>query len=400
LFHEDRRSSVTDNANVVRVIIEQRSSCLKAWPVLGICIIEIILLLAHWFLFHTWMSFWGHPSHTEVLAMRVALMALAFSFIAAALLSFRFHSTLVVYLYKIAVLWLGFLNYFFWAACLCWLAWYASLAMGLGANPASARPMIWYVLFAAALVTGIYGLVNARATRLRRIEVVLPGLPQSWRGRKAVIMSDLHLGNVNGVGFARRIVSMASELKPDIVFIPGDVFDGTWADLDVLIAPFKELPAPFGIYFSTGNHEEFSSPEHYVAAVERAGMRNLHNEMVTVDGLHIAGVPFGDSTSPIRLKAVLDGMRLNPAEPNILLNHMPSRLPIVEHAGVSLQLSGHTHGGQLAPFSWMTRRIFGRFTHGLHRFGELQVYTSTGAGTWGPPMRVGTEPEIVLLTFS
>ena len=79
---------------------------------------------------------------------------------------------------------------------------------------------------------------------------------------------------------------------------------------------------------------------------------------------------------------------------------MPSRLPIEERAGVSLQLPGHTHGGQLAPFNWMTRRIFGRFTYGLQRFGELQVYTSTGAGTWGPPMRVGTEPEIVLLTFN
>jgi predicted MPP superfamily phosphohydrolase len=373
---------------------------LKAWPVLGICIIEIILLLAHLFLFHTWMSFWGHPSQTAVLAMRMALLALAFSFIAAALASFRFHNTLVVYLYKIAVLWLGFLNYFFWAACLCWFTWYAWLAVGLSASPEAARPLIADVLFATALMTGTYGLLNARAIRIRRIAVALPGLPQSWRGRKAVMMSDLHLGNVNGAGFARRMVALASELKPDIVFIPGDVFDGTSADLDRLIAPFKKLAPPFGTYFSTGNHEEFSSPEHYVGAVERAGVRNLHNEMVTVDGLHIAGVMFGDSTSPIRLKAVLDAMRLNPAEANILLNHMPSRLPVVERAGVSLQLSGHTHGGQLAPFNWMTRRIFGRFTHGLHRFGELQVYTSTGAGTWGPPMRVGTEPEIVLLTFS
>jgi hypothetical protein len=78
---------------------------------------------------------------------------------------------------------------------------------------------------------------------------------------------------------------------------------------------------------------------------------------------------------------------------------MPSRLPIVERAGVSLQLSGHTHGGQFAPFNWFTRRVFGKFTHGMNRFGALQVYTSTGAGTWGPPMRVGTHPEIVLLTF-
>jgi len=373
---------------------------LKAWPIVGICLIEIILLLAHWFLFHTWMSFWESPGLAEVLAVRVVLLALAFSFMAAALASFRFHNALVVPMYKIATLWLGFLNYFFWAACLCWLTWYAWLALGLSANPTGARPLIAGVLFVAALLTGIYGLVNARVIRIRRITVALPGLPESWRGRKAVMLSDLHLGNVNGAGFARRMVAMAAELKPDIVFIPGDVFDGTSADLDRLIAPFKELAPPFGTYFSTGNHEEFSSSEQYVAAVERAGMRNLHNERLTVDGLHIAGVPFGDSTSPIRLKAVLDGMRLNPAEANILLNHMPSRLPIVERACVSLQLSGHTHGGQLAPFNWMTRRIFGRFTYGLQRFGELQVYTSTGAGTWGPPMRVGTEPEIVLLTFN
>jgi hypothetical protein len=87
-------------------------------------------------------------------------------------------------------------------------------------------------------------------------------------------------------------------------------------------------------------------------------------------------------------------------QPGILLNHAPTRLPIVEQAGFSLQLSGHTHGGQFLPYTWITRRIYGRFTRGLHRFGSLQVYTSTGAGTWGPPMRVGTRPEIVLLDFN
>jgi hypothetical protein len=214
-----------------------------------------------------------------------------------------------------------------------------------------------------------------------------------------VLLSDLHLGNINGSGFSRRMVAMAATLRPDIVFIPGDLFDGTMADLDRLAAPFKELAPPFGVYFSTGNHEEFRGKEHYMEAAIRAGMRVLNNEKVTVDGLHIAGVPFGDSTSPIRLRNTLEGLRLSPNQACILLNHMPSRLPIVERAGVSLQLSGHTHGGQLLPFTWLTRRVFGRFTYGLQRFGALQVYTSSGAGTWGPPMRVGTHPEIVLLEF-
>jgi predicted MPP superfamily phosphohydrolase len=128
-------------------------------------------------------------------------------------------------------------------------------------------------------------------------------------------------------------------------------------------------------------------------------MRVLNNEKVTVDGLHIAGVAFGDSASPIHLRAILEGLHFKPNEASILLNHVPSRLPIVERAGVSLQVSGHTHGGQVFPFTWPTRRIFGKFTHGLHSFGAMQVYTSTGAGTWGPPMRIGTDPEVVLFEF-
>ena len=322
-----------------------------------------------------------------------------FSFIAAALLSFRFFNPLVVVIYKLAAVWLGFLNYFFLAACLSWVVWYALLVSGLSTNPAAARPLIAGVLAAVALFAGVYGLLNARRVRVRRIDVSLPGLPQSWRGRRALLMSDLHLGNINGAGFCRRLVALAAGLRPDVVFIPGDLFDGTMADLDKLAAPFKELSPPFGVYFSTGNHEEFAGKEHYLEAATRAGMRVLNNERVTLDGLHIAGVPNGDSHNPIRLHATLEALRLNSGEASILLNHMPSRLPIVEGAGVSLQLSGHTHVGQLFPFNWLTRRVFGKFTYGLQRFGALQVYTSSGAGTWGPPMRVGTSPEVVLLTF-
>jgi predicted MPP superfamily phosphohydrolase len=383
----------------LHAIIKGRRNRLKAWPVLGIFIIEIILLLAHWFLYHTWIAFWGAPSLTTVLTLRIVLFVLAFSFIAAALLSFRFYNPLVAVLYRFAAVWLGFLNYLFLAACLTWLVWYVWLVSGLSTNPAATRPLIAGAFAAVAFLTGVYGMFNARRIRVRRIAISLPGLPESWHGRKAVLITDLHLGNINGVRFCRRIVALATGLHPDIVFIPGDLFDGTMANLDKLVAPFKELTPPFGIYFSTGNHEEFAGKEHYVEAAARAGMKVLNNEKVTVDGLHVAGVPDGDSHSPIRLRATLEGLRLSPGEASILLNHVPSRLPIAERAGVSLQLSGHTHVGQLFPFNWLTRRVFGKFTHGLHHFGAMQVYTSSGAGTWGPPMRVGTHPEIVLFEF-
>jgi predicted MPP superfamily phosphohydrolase len=213
-------------------------------------------------------------------------------------------------------------------------------------------------------------------------------------------MSDLHLGPINGVRFCRRLVAKAQSFQPDVVFLPGDRFDGTKGDLDKLVAPLKKLTPPLGIYFSTGNHEEFTDPTHYIEAITRAGIHVLDNELVTVDGVQVAGVFYHTSSSPLRMKTALEAMRLDRERPSILLNHAPARLPTVEQAGFNLQLSGHTHGGQFLPFTWITNSIYGRFTKGLHRFGALQVYTSTGAGTWGPPLRVGTLPEIVFITLA
>ena len=371
---------------------------MKAWPVLAIVIVEALLFLAHWFIYRTLIVFFaGSLSPAQAMELRDALFLLAFSFIAAALLSFRFSNAGVNALYKIAAVWLGFLNYFFFAACLSWLAGFACQISGLHSH--QLRPRIAAILFTLAVLTGIYGIVNAQWIRIRRVPIHLSNLPPSWRGRTALLFSDLHLGNINGLGFSRRIAYLTARLNPDIVFIPGDLFDGTKCDPDRLAAPFKQLSPPLGMYFSTGNHDEFGGAAQYTAAITRAGVRVLTNEKFIVDGLQILGVPYHDTTFPIRMKATLDALRIDRGQPSILLNHAPMRLPLVEQAGVSLQLSGHTHGGQLFPYTWFTRSIFGEFTHGLHKFGALQVYTSYGAGTWGPPMRVGTCPEIVLITF-
>jgi len=370
---------------------------LKAWPIVGILVVQFILLVAHCFLYFTWITFWPGLSAADLLHLRVALAILAFSFVPAALLSFRFSNPLVSFYYKATVVWLGFLNFLFLSAIVSWPVW---LVVWLaGAHTPEARMAIIATLTAVAIAAGIYGLVNARWVRIRRLAVRLPNLPASWRGRHAVLLTDLHLGNVNGAGFCLRMARMAGRLQPDIVFLAGDLFDGVKSDLDRLLAPLRELKPPLGVYFCTGNHEEFGDSRHYIEPIARAGIRVLANERVTVDGLYIAGVSYRDASQPIRLRALLDGMSLNSGHPTILLHHVPSRLPIVEHAGVSLQLSGHTHGGQIFPYNWITRRIFGKFTYGLHRFGALQVYTSYGAGTWGPPMRIGTHPEIVALEF-
>jgi len=369
----------------------------KTWLLGAVLVVQLILLLAHGFLYFTWTAFWPSLGPAGRVDLGIALLILACVFVFATLLSFRYSNPAVALFYHASAIWLGFSNFLFLAAIATWPVW---LIVRLAhADAPQARMWTSGSLTALAIAAGIYGLVNARVIRVRRHTVRLPNLPDAWRGRRAVLLSYLHLGNINGIAFSRRVAQQIARLEPDIVFLPGDLFDGTHVDADRLLAPFGELKPPLGIYYSTGNHEEFGDPARYTEPVARAGFRVLASERVTVDGLDIVGLAHHDSVDPWRMRTLLEHMNLDGVRPSILLNHVPSYLAVVEQAGVSLQLSGHTHRGQIFPYNLLARRVFGRFVHGLNRLDSLQVYTSSGAGTWGPPMRVATSPEIVALEF-
>jgi len=355
--------------------------------------IQSILFLAHWFVYQTWTFFRVDSDPASFTQAILALLSV--SFVAASLLAFRYFNPFVRLLYRIAATWLGVFNFFFLAACACWTAYLGSRLLAFPLN----GPFIADSFFGVALLAGVYGVINARWIRVKRITVKLPNLPISWRGRVAALVSDVHLGHVNGYGFMRRIVATLSRLSPDIVFITGDLYDGSKVDANELAAPWKELSAKFGAYFVTGNHEEFSDSTKYLDAIKGSGIGVLENDKITINGLQIVGVNDGDSADPHGFRSILERADLDRNRASILLTHSPRQMEIAENAGISLQLSGHTHGGQIFPFTWFTTRIFGEFTYGLKRFGELMVYTSSGAGTWGPPMRVGTTPEIVLIRF-
>jgi predicted MPP superfamily phosphohydrolase len=327
--------------------------------------------------------------------LQVVLSLLSVSFVAASLLAFRYSHLVVRLFYRTAAVWLGVLNFCFLAACCCWIVYPVGRLSGLHWG----RPAIAGTLFGLAILASVYGIINGSWIRVRRITVKLPHTPHSWRGRVAALVSDTHLGHVRAYGFSRRVVTLLQRLGPDVVFISGDLYDGTKADLDRLVAPWKELSTPFGAYFVTGNHEEFSEPARYLQAVKRSGVCVLNNEKVTIDGLQIIGVHYRDSGSPERLGSILRRAALDRDRASILLAHAPHGLRIAEEQGISLQLSGHTHGGQLFPFTWIASRLYGQYTYGLKQFGSMTVYTSSGAGTWGPPMRLGTQPEIVLIRF-
>lgn len=187
--------------------------------------------------------------------------------------------------------------------------------------------------------------------------------------------------------------------EPDAIFIAGDLYDGTAIDAERAAEPLNGLTAPHGVYFVAGNHEQFGDDGMYLRAIAAAGVRVLSNEKVEADGLQIIGVPYRNATQGGHLASALDSVRLDRDRASILLTHAPDYPEIAEAAGISLQLSGHTHVGQFIPWTWMAHRIYRQFVYGLSRIGKMQVFTSSGAGTWGPPLRLGSNPEIVMLEF-
>jgi predicted MPP superfamily phosphohydrolase len=371
-----------------------------------VSIVQAILFLAHWFVYATVVHFWGDAASSWT--VKLAFFLLSISFVAASLRGWYSYHPLVRVFYTVSAVWLGVASYFMVASVACWIVYALSAITGLGWQ----RALIADATFAAAVVAGIYGILNAAWPRVTRIAVTLPGLPQQWRGRTAALVSDLHLGHIRNVRFVRRVVNKIMDLQPDIALVAGDLYDGVAGDFEKLAEPWKKLtltaqPGPsalqgpkFGVYYIAGNHEEFYSHAEYLPPLLRAGVRVLNNEKVEVDGLQLIGVHYADATNPEHYRSLLRSMKLDRGRASVLLLHAPVRLPVSEEEGISLQLSGHTHGGQFFPWTLVARRVWGTFNHGLARLGNLQVYTTYGTGTWGPPLRVATRPEIVLIMFA
>ncbi|WP_233495786.1 metallophosphoesterase [Geodermatophilus sp. TF02-6] len=250
--------------------------------------------------------------------------------------------------------------------------------------------------------TGVY-LANA-APVVRRVPIVLPGLDPALDGLRIVTFSDGHLSATYGGRRFERLVDMVNAQRPDVVAIVGDLVDGDVADLREEVAPLADLVSRQGVYFVTGNHEYFVDTAAWLAHLPTLGVRVLRNERVPISrggaSFDLAGID--DRTAAgsgvpghgADLDAALDGR--DDAVPVVLLAHQPVMVEQAHAAGVGLQLSGHTHGGQLWPFDYAVR-LDQPAVQGLSRVGRTQLYVTTGAGFWGPPMRIGARPEIAVV---
>jgi predicted MPP superfamily phosphohydrolase len=241
---------------------------------------------------------------------------------------------------------------------------------------------------------------------VKRVDVSLARLPRAHDGLRVVQLTDVHVGTTIGRGFVEDVVRRANALDPDIIAITGDLVDGSVPDLADAVAPLADLRARHGVYFVTGNHEYFSGAEPWLVELGRLGVRVLRNERVSIgvgdDAFDLAGVDdhsaerFGGLSHDEAFARALGGR--DPARELVLLAHQPRSFDAATRHGVGLQLSGHTHGGQMWPFGLIVR-LTQPFLAGLHRRGDSQIYVSRGTGYWGPPMRLGAPAEITELVL-
>jgi uncharacterized protein len=260
-------------------------------------------------------------------------------------------------------------------------------------------PFSAHIIFSFAFLFIVYGIINARILKVREVTVTLPNLPEFWKNKTAVLASDLHFGHVLKKPSAYKLVKKVNALNPDIVFIPGDFFDGAKSDFAGVAKIVGEIKAPLGIYFTSGNHEIIAGLEICNQAIANAGIVLLENKKIEIEGLQILGTAYSGKETTESLSEVLKNLQINPEKPSILLKHVPDHLDAVTSAGVSLQLSGHTHLGQMWPFNYLTKKVFNGFDYGLKNLNKTLFYTSSGVGTWGPPVRVFTNAEIVKIEF-
>jgi len=247
----------------------------------------------------------------------------------------------------------------------------------------------------------IYGIINAYNTKVVKLEIPVKNLSNEV---SIMHLTDIHVGHFRGVKFLGNIVEKTNKYKPDIIVITGDLFDGKVRLKQGVIEPFKHFNAP--VFFVDGNHDGYTGVEKVKELVGNTGVKVLENEVFKIKGVQIVGLNhmLPDSTtvgmhatlSRATIKNILPSLGIIEDQPSILLHHSPDGIQYASEAGIDLYLAGHTHAGQLFPVTLLNDLIF-KYNKGVHNYNGTKIYVSPGAGTFGPPMRIGTRSEIAFI---
>jgi predicted MPP superfamily phosphohydrolase len=359
---------------------------------------------AHCYIYSWFVRMAEPPKKVRRIVLSLFILLVA-SFPIAKVLGWHDFNALNYVLTLIASVWMGLVLYFFL------FALGSDLVISLGKifrlkpkgfvrhGPFYGRALVAGII-GGVLIIGAYALHEARNLGVKRLEIPLCGLPSELDGFSLVQVSDVHYGMLATNRELSRIVDRVNGLHPDIVVITGDLVDESISHMEEMKGPLSHLKSRDGVFAITGNHEYYAGVERAIAIMKGVNIRVLRNEVhVLPGGLQILGID--DPTAARRMgEAPPDFERListlDPQKPSILLFHQPILFERAASLGIGLQLSGHTHGGQLFPICYISQLIYPR-TPGLHQIGKSYLYVSLGTGTWGPPMRLKAPPELVYI---
>lgn len=309
-----------------------------------------------------------------------------------------------------AYVWLGVLFYLFIATALLDLA---SGAFSLLASDASevvaSLPFLRgraLLICAISLFASVAAVRNGlKAPTTKHIEIVLDRFPRALDGFRVVQISDVHIGPLLDERFSALVTERVNALEPNLIVVTGDLVDGRVKNIASEVEPFRGLRSDHGVYFVTGNHDFYSGADDWVSLISSYGWHALRNRSVSIGRgdaqFELVGVddPHGDMLGRGGGEDLALAFRdADPSRATILLAHDPATFRRSKGDRVGLQLSGHTHGGQIWPFGWMVRASV-PWVAGHYRVGTSQLYVSCGTGFWGPPMRLGTRAEITEITL-
>ncbi len=263
--------------------------------------------------------------------------------------------------------------------------------------------LLFIIVLSAAFVIVLLGFFNARIPRIKKLDLKI-NKHSKFKSLKIAVASDIHLGTIVNQPMLKKIVTLINSLEPDIVFLPGDVVD---EDIGPVIKQnlgetLRQIKSKYGVFGITGNHEYIGGVEPACKYLEEHGLVMLRDRTIKIDDIYIVGREdrsIKQFAGKIR-KPLEDIMKdTDKSKPVILMDHQPAGLADAEKNGIDLQLSGHTHHGQLWPFNYITKKVY-EISWGYKMIGNTQYYVSCGVGTWGPPIRTGSIPEIVSINLS
>lgn len=357
----------------------------------------VVLIGSHFFIYFSFVSFFRIIGIYKIWIGSV-IAVLPALFIISSIIAHYYFNYFTRTLYFISGLWLAVALNLILAFLVIWLLIGSSKIFNFNLN---LKFLGWLGIFFSFLFL-IYGIWNTYDTKIKNITVKIKDLPIEWQNKKAVQISDVHLGYVYGKDRLRFLVDKIKKLDPDIIFITGDLFDGMDGRLGEMVDPLNQLDPPLGAYFITGNHETYLGVDKAFASLSKTKVKILDDAFINIDGLQLIGLSFpsrgiNENRNFEEIFGSLPGLDLS--KPTILLYHSPMQVVQAKDLGIDLFLAGHTHVGQLFPFEFITNIVYSGFDYGLHTDGDFSIYTSSGVGTWGPTARTSKNSEIVLINF-